>query len=243
MLEETKVQGFVIKSLDYKEKDKLLELFTLEKGKITANLKGCRSQKAKLKFAGDLFNFCEFCLVQNLNKYTITNASLISSLFNITQNYEAYSSAMIILDIINKCVKDFETNPEIFVLSLKALNLLNQKETKPLLILAKYYLEILNFCGYKINFFKCFNCGSNLNGEVYFSFDVGAIVCNSCKCFYDSLISKSMLNDFCLLDNTNIEDVINLNDSQNVKSILNILNKNLELRLGVKIKSYSCLNN
>ena len=100
-MEEVKITGFVLKSLDYKEKDKLIEIFSLEQGKITALLKGCRTNKAKLKFAGSLFNLCEYTLSKNKDKFTVINASLTSSMFTLTQNYDAFVSATIMLDIIN----------------------------------------------------------------------------------------------------------------------------------------------
>ena len=47
---EEKVKAFDIKNKDYKEKDKQIVLFSLEKGKITAFLRGVKAPKAKLKY-------------------------------------------------------------------------------------------------------------------------------------------------------------------------------------------------
>ena len=44
-MEQIKFTGIVLKSVDYKEKDKLLTIFSLELGKITATLKGVKQEK------------------------------------------------------------------------------------------------------------------------------------------------------------------------------------------------------
>ena len=44
-----KIKGIVISSIDYKDKDKLITIFSLEKGLITAKLTGVKNPKAKMK--------------------------------------------------------------------------------------------------------------------------------------------------------------------------------------------------
>lgn len=48
---EFKTDALVIKATDYKENDKLLNLFTPSRGKLTAGIRGVRKPKAKLAFA------------------------------------------------------------------------------------------------------------------------------------------------------------------------------------------------
>ena len=63
---ETKIiKGIVLSSYDYKEKDKLVEIFSAEQGKIIAILKGCKAPSAKLKFAFQPFCFAEFSIIRS----------------------------------------------------------------------------------------------------------------------------------------------------------------------------------
>ena len=66
------VTAVVLNSIDYKEKDKLVKLFTAETGVISAVLKGVKSANSKLKFACQPFCFAEFELVKKGEFYTIT---------------------------------------------------------------------------------------------------------------------------------------------------------------------------
>ena len=61
---EVKVNALVIKAVDYKDNDRILTLYSLEKGKITAGIKGVKKAGAKLKFASEPFCFAEYILAE-----------------------------------------------------------------------------------------------------------------------------------------------------------------------------------
>ena len=63
-MNELKLKAIVLSSIDYSEKDKIIKLFSLEEGIISAVLKGVRSQNAKLKFASQPFCFADFNLIK-----------------------------------------------------------------------------------------------------------------------------------------------------------------------------------
>ena len=47
-MEEIKTKGIVIKSVDYKDSDKLVTIFSAERGLIKARVRGVKKDKAKL---------------------------------------------------------------------------------------------------------------------------------------------------------------------------------------------------
>ena len=53
-MSETKVKAIVLGGMDYKEKDKLINLFTLEKGIVTVVFKSVKNPNAKLKSAKEI---------------------------------------------------------------------------------------------------------------------------------------------------------------------------------------------
>ena len=75
------VTGIVLNSIQYKEKDKLIHIFTVELGNITASLKGVVSAKAKLKFAGQPFCFAKFDLTKSHDFFVVKNVELIDNFF------------------------------------------------------------------------------------------------------------------------------------------------------------------
>ena len=88
-MNETKVKAIVIGSKDYKEKDKLVDLFTLECGIVTTLFKSVKNPNAKLKSAKEIFTFGDFIYIDGVFK-TVTSADVISNFFDITKNINAY---------------------------------------------------------------------------------------------------------------------------------------------------------
>ena len=61
---EEKVDALVLRSANYRDDDKILTLFTLQQGKVTAAAKGVKKAGAKLKFAAQPFCFAEYVLAK-----------------------------------------------------------------------------------------------------------------------------------------------------------------------------------
>ena len=57
---EEKLSGIVVGGVNYGESDKILNIFTLEKGMVSAKIKGVKKAGAKLKFASEPFCFAEY---------------------------------------------------------------------------------------------------------------------------------------------------------------------------------------
>ena len=74
---EEKMSGIVLGGVNFSENDKILNILTLEKGVISAKIKGVKKAGAKLKFASEPFCFAEFIFSKNLDKRTVIGASLL----------------------------------------------------------------------------------------------------------------------------------------------------------------------
>ena len=59
---EKKVNGIVIRAVSYGESDKILTIYTLEEGLVSARIKGVKKAGAKLKACSEPFCFAEFVL-------------------------------------------------------------------------------------------------------------------------------------------------------------------------------------
>ena len=121
MTETTIIKGIVLSSYDYKEKDKLVEVFSLEMGKITAVLKSCKAPNAKLKFAFQPFCFAEFSVVRLGKFYQIVDAKLIDSFFELTKDLNTYYLSNLVLELASVSVEFEEQNPELFLLLVNTL--------------------------------------------------------------------------------------------------------------------------
>ena len=220
-------QGVVLKCTDHKEKDKLLTLYTLEEGKITAILKGCKNANAKLKFAFQPFCFAEYTIE---DKGVISQADLKESFYSLSQNYNRYVVGCKILDTINKITLENVSNSMLFVALLKSLNLLiNYENINEKVILANFLLQALNTQGYKLNFNMCASCGSKMLTSFHYDFNIGGIVCVGCKSMHSMPITHETFIAMKGLTNIDFSNIGNLK----------ITNNNLDLALSFLAMIYA----
>ena len=101
-MNEIKIQAIVIDVKDYKDADKKLALLSLEYGLIWATIKGVKKPKAKLASMAQPFCFAEFVLNKKGEFYTVINASVIESFFEITSDFDKYIIGTAILEFCKK---------------------------------------------------------------------------------------------------------------------------------------------
>lgn len=236
-MEQIKFTGIVLRATDYKDKDKLLTIFSLELGKITATLKGVKQDKAKLKFAAMPFCFAEF-VANNKNGFlTITECSQIESFYNTISNYSKSVAGFLMLEI--SCIIMQKQPDERWFLTL--INFLKELEfgkTDASLLELKFMLETLNKVGYGLSFDCCSECGLKFVGDVYINLEMGELECSTCSTVNSKKLTRQQ---FAILKLINDTDLSKLSAVKQKETVLNelkqVLKQNLNLRLGTNIKS------
>ena len=147
---DTKVKGIVLKLNDYKDADKLASIFTLEQGIITAKFTGVKKEKAKLKSVAQPFVFADFVLNESGNNKTVTSANVIDSFYNILNTYNKTIMGYIVLDIVKSILPKEKSEPDLFLLTLNALQ--NIETKNELVSTIGYILKFIDFSGMEIQF-------------------------------------------------------------------------------------------
>lgn len=243
MKTEFLTKAICLNSIDYKEKDKQLTLFSLECGKITAVLKGVKSPNAKLKFAYSPFCFAEYQIAQNGNFNTITNVTLIDSFFDLTKNINDYYVSMALLDVTQHVVKFEEQNVQVFIKLLNSLKAICYENKNSKLVFVKFCLEVLQNLGYKLYFKNCTKCSLAYVSQKNLDLSTGELVCNNCKSVNSVVVSNVAFNSLKNIDNTTIERLHTLKIAENILSeCIEVLLQNIECRIEHKINSRKLIN-
>ena len=199
-MEEIKTKGIVIKSVDYKDSDKIVTIFSADLGLIKARARGVKKAKAKLAFAVQPFAFVEFMLTEKGGFYTIINATSIDQFFNITLDFDNYIFMMACLEVCEKTVKENDVQTDLFLLLLNALKMVCYDNVSSLLVFIKFMFEAMKFLGFGFEFDSCVCCGADLNDKLFaFSYDYNGMLCGKCSNKNDYLeLSKG---EFAILKN------------------------------------------
>lgn len=179
-MEGIKVQAIVTGAVDYKESDKIVTLCSVEQGKFTALLKGCRKQKSKLRFCGAPFCFAEYVLSEKNGFYVITGATAIDQFISISADIDRYYAGNVILETLNKISKEGENIAPLIVVALNHIKSLCYENVDEGIVLLSFFLTVYKQSGYMLTFDECKVCRTKNFARKYFSATSGGVVCNIC---------------------------------------------------------------
>jgi DNA repair protein RecO (recombination protein O) len=86
-----KVNGITLRAVNYKDSDKILTVFTLEKGKITVSARGVRKANAKMKQISEPFCFAESVLAEKSGRFTVTEINSYDAFYPIRCDLSKYT--------------------------------------------------------------------------------------------------------------------------------------------------------
>lgn len=177
------VSGIVTRYTNYRENDRILSIFTIDRGRIDAKARGCRRPKSPLLPIAQPFVYGEFELFSSKDKYTVNQATATESFFPIRQDILRYAAASSMLQLVHEAAQEGEPNQPLFSLLYHALSFLAYGEVDPddlmLCFLAKY-LQVIGYCS---SITVCGQCGRDIRADahVYFSPHAGGAVCAACR--------------------------------------------------------------
>ncbi|MDD2445253.1 MAG: DNA repair protein RecO [Clostridia bacterium] len=233
---EEKLKGIIIGSKDYKEKDKISTLFTIEKGLVNVVFKGVKSPNAKLKVAKEIFCFGEY-LITNKNNYSIViGCDMIDSFFNLSQDIDKYMEACAILCIVKDICKYGQQDVALFLELLTALKVLAYENAPKKSVIVKFLIRIFETMGYKLNLNKCAVCGNDFFGKRYFCLDTGEICCVGCKEINTIEISAESHTILRIISNTDYNKLTSLKFK--FIDCFNLMKFNYKLRFNKEVQNF-----
>ena len=221
-----KTEGIIIKKFKYKEKDKLLTIFTPEYGKMLVLCKGARNPLNRWGCSTEPPNYSFIQIYEKNGFNTLTEIKTLAN-FNY-QNYDL--SRLYIFDYFANIIDWFlpisSSSRNTFNLLSSSLYLLENQNINPIVLSYLFLLRFINIQGYKLEMNYCFNCRKRINESkrYYFIFEEGSLICEDCVSNAELLLTRASIETI----NT-INDLINL-DLNNISFYKerNLL-KNLEI--------------
>ena len=175
-----KTMGLVIASQPLGEKDRLLKIYSREKGKLSAVAPGARKIKSKLAAGVDYFTCASFLLHEGRSLYTVTQLEIESVFRRISANIRDYTCGIYICELLDRLTEEKEANWEIFKLTLDCWRCLDAGMGDRDILVRYFELKLLSLLGYRPHFKNCLFCGSS-RGPFYWSADSGGVFCESCR--------------------------------------------------------------
>ena len=173
------VNGLVTKVIPLPGADKLLCIYTFEKGMMTVMAKGTKTFLSHYAAGAELFCYSHFILYKRSDRYWVREVELLEHFFSIRQSLARTALAAYVCDVI----ADGATNQADIPFLRLALNTLfaiaNETNLLPL-IKASFELRAVSILGFMPELHDCNLCGKEQGEFMLYVMD-GVIVCDSCR--------------------------------------------------------------
>ncbi len=177
-----KTEAIVLRSIRFGEADRVLHLYTPQRGRVSAIAKGVR--RAKSRFGGRLEPFFRLQLVLYEGKsdlLTVTSAETLAGHPRLREDGPALDTAARACDAVGRLFDDGDPHAGVYHLLANELTLLDQHPTRAGRSNAlAFRLKLLLAAGFAPQLAACASCGENEH-MVGFSGAAGGVVCGACE--------------------------------------------------------------
>lgn len=174
----TEVRGLIIRTVDIKETDRLVTIFTEENGAMTALARGARSLKSRKLAATMQFCYGRYLLYKQGDKFWIKEAELIENFFDIRQSIEGLALANYIAEVLSD-VTIAEAERDLLRLSLNSLYAISKGLYSLEKIKAAFEIRAVSILGFMPSVLSCHLCDERY-GDFFFDIMGGIVECRKC---------------------------------------------------------------
>lgn len=193
-MELVKVTGIVIRTIPYKEKDKLVTLFTLELGKIVLSAKGVMTMKSKLASCCNVHIVGNYELNVKNGFYTLVGCEIIDSFHDLSEKLDKFYSAEVFAEMTDNYIKEGQNYENFFFKLLNFYKTLVYENDDSKIILLKFLLELIAENGIELDFRPvCSQCGKSLK-KLQFSYNRYSLICEECAYGLEKFVTLSESN-------------------------------------------------
>jgi len=241
-------RALVLHRTDLGENDRLLTLYTHDKGKLNAVARGARRAVSRLSGATELFVLAKLQLAVGRNLDIIMQCEMETSFAALRTDLQKLARATYFCELLDRFTgeRDAVASPELFDLTVAALLLLERTNEYPDAVVHAYELHLLSALGYAPVLDRCVACGGAISAQgTGFSPSLGGLVCTLDRSRVgDAMsISADSVRTLRQLEIGDPADVLNLTPSAaTVSEIARALGRFVRARADRNLKSADFLD-
>ena len=177
----TTTKALVLRSVDYKESDKILTLLAQEQGKVTVSARGSRKKGSALAAGCQLLCWSEMVLYDYQGRWSVKEANPIRQFRGVRDDLDKLALACYFAEVAELLAVEDMPSPELLSLILNSLHALDQMN-KPLpQVKAAFELKAMCLAGYEPLLDGCAVCGTQPPEEPRFHLKEGVLHCARCR--------------------------------------------------------------
>lgn len=173
-----KTKGIILRETDYQDRDKLLTILTADYGKLTVKARGIKGSRNTMKASCQLMAYSELTLMEQKDRYVLTEAASIELFSELQSDIELLSLASYFLQVTEFVAQEEDPCPEILSLLLNSLYGLGKLKLSQSFVKSVFEFRLTCLLGFLPNLKGCCRCGRG--DPLYFSLNRGGLLCGPC---------------------------------------------------------------
>ena len=174
--------ALVLRTVDYKETDKILTLLTRDQGKLTASARGCRKKGSAIAAGCQLLAWAEVVLYDYQGRWSVKEAAVERLFQGVRDDIERLALGCYFAEVAELLAVEGESSPELLSLTLNSLHALDKMQEKPLaLVKAAFEWKAMALAGYEPLLDGCAVCGAHPSENPRFHLREGVLHCAKCR--------------------------------------------------------------
>lgn len=175
-------KALVLRSVDYKESDKILTLLTPLDGKVTASAPGSRRRGSAIAAGTQLLTWSDMVLYEYRGRWSVKEAAVERQFRGVEQDVERLSLGCYFAEVAETLALEGLPAQELLSLVLNSLHVLDRLPQRPLeLVKAAFELKAMCLAGYEPILDACAVCGQEPPEEPRFHLREGVLHCAACR--------------------------------------------------------------
>jgi DNA repair protein RecO (recombination protein O) len=241
-------EAVILRKLNFGEADRIMTLFTLERGKLAAIAKSVRKARSRMSGHLDVFAHGSMMLAEGRNLDVITQFRRLTETEPLGRDLEKSAAAAVVIEVADKVLEERHPQPVLFHIVIDALARMSAPAAGPRAELADYLMRVLGELGYMPELYTCARCGRALEpeGEMAFSPLFGGVICSDCN---DPIapaapIGARTVKILRVLASGDRDTFLRLKlDADDIRAVEHVLEGQLEHHLDRQLKSIDFVRN
>jgi DNA repair protein RecO (recombination protein O) len=176
-----RTDAVVLGRRDYGEADRILTLYTPERGKITAIAKGVRRLTSRQCGQVELFSLAHVLLAEGRSMDVVTQAEMVEPFAGLRGDLGRTTYAYHVAETTDRFIGEGSGSPATFRLLLDTLAAL-AGAPEPAMVARYFELRLLDLLGYRPELRACPCCGGTLTPDARrLGLQAGGVLCRDCE--------------------------------------------------------------
>ena len=158
--------------------DKMVTLFTRERGRIRAAAFGCRRARSPLAAGMQMFRHIDCELTEGQKVDTVRQCSILKRYRRLSENLEAMAYGAFVAELASELMPDHVPEPAVFVLLQEIFSTFEYRNARVTALIAAY--QLMEYSGMQLSYEHCVHCGKEIVGDALFSIKDGGAFCADC---------------------------------------------------------------